>query len=200
MKKYLHIGCFDQVVAGWENVDITPHIFISWIPLLPFILNKTGMISKDRYNQHRRGLFRKVKYMNLKRRFPYPDASFQWVFSSHVLEHLFPEDAQFCLREIFRILKIGGGLRIVLPDLDKLVAGYNPKNPESFLIGIFGAYKKTGSKNFHHWHYNFNLLKSILEDIGFSKICSYGFREGECPDIEILDNRPDESFYIEAIK
>ena len=37
---------------------------------------------------------------------PYPEASFDWVFCNHVLEHV-PDDAK-ALREIFRVLKPGG--------------------------------------------------------------------------------------------
>jgi len=37
---------------------------------------------------------------------PYPEASFDWVFCNHVLEHV-PDDAK-ALRELFRVLKPGG--------------------------------------------------------------------------------------------
>ena len=31
----LHLGCFDRPIPGWVNTDITPHLFIARVPLLP---------------------------------------------------------------------------------------------------------------------------------------------------------------------
>src|SRR5207302_349822 len=46
------------------------------------------------------------------------------VYGSHVLEHLEPEAAMRLLRECFRILKPGGIVRIVVPDLGVIVRLY----------------------------------------------------------------------------
>ena len=43
---------------------------------------------------------------------PYPDQSFDRVLSSLVLHHLTTEDKQRTLREVFRVLRPGGGLHI----------------------------------------------------------------------------------------
>lgn len=59
----------------------------------------------------------KVNRVNLLKGFPYQDASFDVVYSSHVLEHFTPEQALFLLRESYRVLKPGGIIRIVVPDL-----------------------------------------------------------------------------------
>jgi hypothetical protein len=61
----LHLGCFDHVFGGWTNTDITLHIFIARVPGLAAILSAFGLISAERYQQYKQGIFRKVKYLNV---------------------------------------------------------------------------------------------------------------------------------------
>ena len=63
--KKLHLGCFDKVEPGWLNVDKTSHIFLSRIPGLPYLLFKFGFLSKRQYVLHQRGIFNKVKYLDV---------------------------------------------------------------------------------------------------------------------------------------
>ena len=55
---------------------------------------------------------------------PLPDASCEVVYHSHVLEHLKRADAQFFMRECFRVLKPGGILRVAVPDLEQICRQY----------------------------------------------------------------------------
>jgi SAM-dependent methyltransferase len=107
-KQKLHLGCFAQIYDGWVNTDITPHIIISRVPGLAFVLFKIGLLPLQRFKQYQQGVFRKIRYLNVTKRFPYPDDTFDYLFSSHLLEHLYPDQASFCLKEIFRVLKRGG--------------------------------------------------------------------------------------------
>jgi len=50
--------------------------------------------------------------------FPFPDNSFDAVYSSHVLEHFSKSEGSFLISEAYRILRPGGVLRIVVPDLE----------------------------------------------------------------------------------
>ena len=59
-----------------------------------------------------------VKRVNLLSGFPFPENSFKAVYSSHVLEHFNPTQGKFLIKESLRILKKGGVLRIVVPDLE----------------------------------------------------------------------------------
>jgi predicted SAM-dependent methyltransferase len=63
-------------------------------------------------------------YLDVRRRFPLPDASFDFVYSEHMLEHLSYADGQRCLRECFRVLKPDGLIRIATPSLERLAALY----------------------------------------------------------------------------
>lgn len=59
-----------------------------------------------------------VKQCNLLKGFPFPDNSFDAAYSSHVLEHFTLEQGEYLLKEALRVLKPGGLLRIVVPDLE----------------------------------------------------------------------------------
>jgi predicted SAM-dependent methyltransferase len=65
-----------------------------------------------------------VKRGNLLQGFPFADRSFDVVYSSHVLEHFTPHQAQFLLEEAYRILKPQGIVRVVVPDLEDLCREY----------------------------------------------------------------------------
>ena len=65
-----------------------------------------------------------VQRVNLLRRLPFADSTFEVVYSSHVLEHFAPATAAGLLRECHRVLKPGGILRTVLPDLESACREY----------------------------------------------------------------------------
>jgi predicted SAM-dependent methyltransferase len=59
--------------------------------------------------------------LDATRRFPFPDASFDYIFSEHMIEHVSYPDARAMLVECHRVLKRGGKIRIATPDLTTLV-------------------------------------------------------------------------------
>lgn len=66
----------------------------------------------------------RVRQVNLLGGFPFPDATFDLVYSSHVLEHFTPSEGAFLLRESRRVLRPGGVVRIVVPDLERACREY----------------------------------------------------------------------------
>jgi hypothetical protein len=58
---------------------------------------------------------------------PFSDARFDVVYCSHMLEHFEPEAGENFLRECLRVLKPGGVIRIVVPDLEQIVRAYLEK-------------------------------------------------------------------------
>ena len=55
---------------------------------------------------------------------PFAAESFDIVYHSHILEHLERPYAEHLLQECFRVLKPGGLLRVVVPDLENIVRAY----------------------------------------------------------------------------
>lgn len=168
------------------------------IPGLAKLLFKIGVLSKQRFEQHRQGIFRTVRYLNVTKKFPYPNNYFDYIYSSHLLEHLYSHQAKFCVSEVYRILKKGSIARIAVPDLDDLVASYDPLHPQKFLERMFESQQKS-TKNRHHMHYNQVSLTQILAEAGFKGIWRCEFQQGQCADVSLIDNRP-VSLFIEAMK
>jgi predicted SAM-dependent methyltransferase len=68
-------------------------------------------------------------HLDLTRPLPLPSASFSYVFGEHVIEHLSEAAGTALLAELRRILRPGGVLRLTTPDLKKIVAIYEDRNP-----------------------------------------------------------------------
>jgi predicted SAM-dependent methyltransferase len=197
---HLHLGCFDQPAQGWYNTDITPHIWIARIPLLAYLLWRTKVISQQRWQQHRDGVFRKVHYLNLSKALPFDNNSVKAVFSSHVLEHLHIKVTESLLEEIFRILEPGGYVRLVLPDLEYAMRLYSKHDPRAFLEMVFENATPGLEKNQHKWMFTAEYAETLLRDAGFPIVNRKSFQETEYEPFRDLDNRPDNSLYIEARK
>ena len=65
-----------------------------------------------------------VDFYDIRNQFPYPDNTFDAIYSSHVLEHLTVKEANALLKEVYRVLKKGGIFRIVVPDLENICVEY----------------------------------------------------------------------------
>ena len=73
-----------------------------------------------------------VQACNLLKGFPYPDGHFQAVYHSHVLEHIPLDKVSNFIGECHRVLKPGGILRAVVPDLENIVREYLRLLQENF--------------------------------------------------------------------
>ncbi len=194
----LHIGCFDTPLDGWYNTDVTPHIFIARTPFLATVLHRIGLMETARLKQHRNGIFNKVHYLNAAKRFPFNGNSIEAIYSSHMLVNLTNYQALCCLKECHRVLRPGAILRVAVPDLDRWIQTYNPKDPDKTLE-LFYLPSTKRVKNHIHWMYNVRSLRKIMEEAGFKKIMQYEMFKGECPDVERIDYRAD-SIFVEGTK
>lgn len=65
-----------------------------------------------------------VRKVNILKGLPFEDSSIDVVYTSHFLEHLTQEQANFVLQESKRVLKNNGIIRIVVPDLENICKEY----------------------------------------------------------------------------
>jgi len=61
---------------------------------------------------------------NILQSLPFLESSFEVCYSSHLIEHLTQIEAQNLINECFRVLKSGGIIRLVVPDLEAIVRNY----------------------------------------------------------------------------
>jgi len=126
--------------------------------------------------------------LNLLRPLPFDDASVDFAFLAHVLEHFyFPLEAFGVLREIRRILKPGGVLRIIVPDIGQCLLAYasgdrqffvrrdealfgKPRNGSllRYFLQYAGAYHgPDGQMISHKYGYDAETLTDLVKDAGF---------------------------------
>jgi len=102
------------------------------------------------------------------KKLPFKDGEFECVFSRFFLEHLLRNDAKLALKEMLRVLKKGGELELIVPDLAyfcKLFVEESGQKKEWALNKIYGFEKY--SEDHHNFGYDFSTLKSVLEEVGF---------------------------------
>ncbi len=197
----LNLGSGLQVAKNWINVDTSYNAFFSNYPsiFLKLIYKISGTrkyYSKEEYVK----ILKENKFIhhNLKYGIPLKNNSCDFIFSSHFLEHLPPSDANNLLIEMFRCIKNKGVVRIAIPDLKYVTKLYQEGKKEDFLKFFF-----TESSNIyehHNYMYDFELIRDKLKKVGFKKIYQRNYQEGLVPDINILDNRPNETLFLEAVK
>lgn len=91
LKRLLHIGCGSQPLPDWLLPAEEVRVDIDPETKPDFV--------RDMLNLHGIG-------------------TFDWIYSSHCLEHLYPYQVPRCLTEWMRVLNPNGSVLIVVPDLE----------------------------------------------------------------------------------
>lgn len=137
---------------------------------------------------------------------PFDDNSVDVVFHEHVQEHVDPYSGYLLNKECYRVLKVGGICRIVMPDANKYIRSY--MDPEHAFIRQWRGMPFTPMmslvEEFHGFNhralYDYDTLALYLRAAGFSHVecSSFGKSRIEpCPDSQW---RTGDSFYVEAVK
>jgi SAM-dependent methyltransferase len=123
-------------------------------------------------------------YMDATRRLTLPNDTFDAVLCEHLIEHLPEADGRHLVEEILRVLKPGGRVRIVTPDLESLARlCTSPPDPAgsrylAFVAELHRRPKITPGDalnyifyEYGHRHiYTIAKLRKVLEETGFAQI------------------------------
>ena len=112
---------------------------------------------------------------------PFEDNTIDLIYSSHVLEYFDREEVMLVLKEWKRVLKTGAILRLAVPDFQSMAALYTKGGCtlEQILGPLYGKIKMADTTIYHKTTYDFNNLKKILTECGFTDICEYDWRKTE---------------------
>ena len=172
----LNWGCGSHAAPGWINSDVRP---------------KPGV---DLVADIRQGL-------------PLADDCLDYAVSVHALPEIPYPQLIPVLTELGRVLKPGGTLRLVLPDLDRAIDAYRRDEEDYFKVGPEDARSLGGRLIVQMLWYGHSrslftaeFCQELLEKAGFEQVrhCAFGKTASAIAEIVALDNREDESIYVEA--
>ena len=176
--KRLNWGCGEHTARGWLNVDV-----------------KSGP-GVDLSCDIREGI-------------PVESDSIDYAVSVHALQELSIPELVPALAELRRALRPGGVLRLVLPDLAKGIQAYLRGRDDYFQVDRAQA-RSAGGRFIVHmlWHgysrtlFTADFVEELLIKARFQDVVECRFRQTASPFPEIveLDNREQESLYVEATK
>jgi predicted SAM-dependent methyltransferase len=206
----LNIGSAYIAPSGWINIDNSPSAWLSRHRKVLYLLERANLVN---VNKQRRWP-PDIVFHDVRHGLPWPTQSFQFVYTSHLLEHLSRTDGETLLGECHRVLKPHGTLRVVVPDLlyyatkyvhEVTLAGCGSIEPsaaraaETFLemVGATSG-RITSTRTPHRWMYDTAQLTESLAKAGFLHITVQCPGVGTVPDLDVLDTRPVDSLHVEA--
>jgi SAM-dependent methyltransferase len=207
----LNLGCGPDAPAGWLNVDGSWNAWLSNHVYLHRSLVAIGLINKN--SPGAQWNVRPLVH-DLTKRLPFEDNTVAAIYGAHVLEHLYLADSQKLLAECRRVLRPGGVIRLVVPDLHSIVATYlrsknegSPSPSEKIAaadelnekLGFRSPAPPNGNflfrfyylwKDFHHhkWMYDSDSLIRYMESAGFAEVREKGYLESKIPGIEEVED------------
>jgi SAM-dependent methyltransferase len=192
----INIGCGLSGIPGWHNLDNSPTITLSRIPVVRSLL-KTPAWPRD------------VRRYDVRKGLPFADGSVRYIYSSHTFEHFTYEASLGIAKDCRRALAPGGILRVVVPDLGLIVRDYladeKPLAAQTFLSRLslnhsLQDFVHPGSN--HSQMFDARALVHMLRGAGFEDVEVSSYRKSSIPEIDQLELevRRNESLYVEARK
>ena len=178
----LNVGCGTDYKEGWINIDN----------------NSDNNIERLDLN------------WDLRNPLPFEDNSVDFVFNEHFFEHLTVEEGQMAMKDIMRVLKPGGVMRIAMPDLEQVVHHYLhvplSKDPVIKEHGFTDVKTRAEWMNMsfrwwgHKWLYDYEELERRLKEAGYSKIKRCKLNKSSHKELCNLEIRPESYLIVEAVK
>jgi predicted SAM-dependent methyltransferase len=202
----LNVGCGSTVPSTWINIDNSPTIWLAQHPVPWRLARFLRLVPADMVDTPRWAP--RVILADARRYLPFPSGGVDAIYASHFLEHLSHDDAARFLREARRLLRPGGLLRIVVPDLAFIVEGYRQaraagdrRAADRLFDNLWVVDKGLNRypvwlqplKSFmrtdvHRWLYDEASLTALMAELGFVEIRRRRYLESEIPDVERVED------------
>lgn len=186
----LNLGCGPQVVPGWMNIDYALGARLASVPVLKPIVKRLGIFRVD--------WDPRIVIHDLTKPLPWDSGTVDACYTSHTVEHMSREQGQFLVTEAYRVLKPGGVLRVVVPDLravvDKYRSGEMPAEDVVEALGVLYGGDKQGLRRVlaplieypHKCMYDTDSMIRLLESAGFEATGRAAF-DSEIDDIRDIE-------------
>ena len=156
--------------------------------------------------------------VNLSRHgIPFPDASLEAVVCMSAINYFTRSRAVELIAETHRVLRPGGVARFGSQDMKSLARRY-VENDEAFFfqtlengrerfpgptigdkfVAWFYGHATAGGPS--RYFYDYEALAYLFVETGFSVVERREFRDSRLAEARLLDNRPEQMFYLEAVK
>jgi SAM-dependent methyltransferase len=149
------------------------------------------------------------KVADIREGLPIANNRFDYAVSVHALQELAYRELVPALQELRRVLKPGGTLRLILPDLLKGVDAFRAGDRDYFAVPDEEV-ERLGSKlavqlvwyGYTRSVFTPDYIEELLLNAGFSAVAHCTFQQtcSQWPEIIELDSRERESLFVEATK
>lgn len=125
---------------------------------------------------------KKDLWIDLRNGLPFPDESVYFIYSSHMLEHFYPDQAIALLREMCRTLKYEGIVRIAVPSVEhalKIALGETSYTwPRCFEDSLSQLVDYLFCDGQHKYAYTYEIMKNFALQAGFRTVLNYSEMNG----------------------
>ena len=132
----LNLGCGLLAPQGWVNVDGSWNARLAKLHFIRRMLSSLRILPPGKMEIP---WSPSILIHDVRKPLPFTDGSVATIYASHILEHLYFHEARKLLLESFRVLAVGGALRVVVPDLKAIVEEYLGERPFGPLSGEIAA-------------------------------------------------------------
>ncbi len=144
---------------------------------------------------------------------PYATNSVDSIYSTHMIEHFYPDELEQFFRECGRVLKAERGLRLIVPSLKNAITAYQQERADWFYESFPRHFDSLGGRfsNFvfcdgqHRTAFDFDYLQEVLRGAGFQHVeesaeGSSRLYGDAAPAFEPGDEGLPHSLFVEAFK
>ncbi|SRR6266568_1540663 len=178
----LNVGCGTDYKKGWINIDN----------------NSDNNIKKLDLN------------WDMRKPLPFDDNTIDFIFNEHFFEHLTPDEARPIMKDLMRVLRPGGVMRIAMPDLESVVDHYLhvPLDQDQVIRDFKLDFIKTRAEwmnvSFrwwgHLWLYDWEELVRRVHEAGYKNVVRQKLRKSVHPELRGLEVRDGSILIAEVTK